>query len=419
MSPTPILDLEQEPPKAQRSWVALAITILVSAIFLAPILAGLITSRAPALNGLLWIPAIYIGIAIHEIGHLFAGKLAGMEPGGLYVGGFLFLKSGQRWTFRFDFRQIVGGFAKPLPPKGDFRRDHFAWMVAGGPIVSTLFTALCTLALFKFGSGSWDWISTLFWGSTIGVSSVIPYSAGGVRSDGSLLWQLFRHPDRSRRWIALLALQTEEAGGVLPRDWDSGLMAEISKIDDSDSYYPAVQMLAAYRSVDQHDIEAAVQHLENALAASSRNGGKRIRHWCFLEAASVSARERKNPGQARTWLERARKIEKPQSTAGIEAEIAMAEGRFEDALQHWAAARDFIARRRADSGLARFSKERIAERERVCQVALREAEKPGSPPKLEQNLMSTPSREQTPFPWMAVAAIALIVITVLAAVVLR
>jgi hypothetical protein len=374
MSPTPILDLEQDLPKPRHSWAALAITILVSAIFLAPILAGLITSRAPSLNALLWLPAIYAGIAIHEIGHLFAGKLAGMEPGGLYVGGFLFLKSGQRWTFRFDFRQVVAGFAKPLPPKGDFRRDHFAWMVAGGPIASALFTALCTLALFKFGSGSWDWISTLFWGSTIGVSAVIPYSSGGIRSDGALLWQLLRHPDRSRRWIALLALQTEEAGGVLPRDWDPGLMAEILETDDADSYYPAVQMLAGYRSVDQADNETALRHLENALAVSSRHGSKRIRHWCFMEAASMSARERKNPAQARTWLERARKIQKPQSTAGIEAEIAMAEGRFDEAIRHWSAAREFIARRRLDSGLARFSKQRIAAREHVCHVALRSTE---------------------------------------------
>jgi hypothetical protein len=352
----------------------LAVSVLITAIILSPILAGLFTPSAPACNGVLWLPAIYIGIALHELGHLFAGKLAGMEPGGLYVGGFLWLKSGQRWVFRFDFRQIVGGFAKPLPAKGDFQRSHFAWMVAGGPIVSAIFTGLCALALFKFGSGTWDWISTLFWGSTLGVSSFIPYSVGGIKSDGALLWQLLRHPERSRRWIALLALQTEEVNGILPRDWDSGLMAEILETDDSDSYYPAVQMLAAYRSVDQNDNETALRRLENALAASSRSGNKRIRHWCFLEAASASARERKNPAQARTWLERARKIQKPQSTAGIEAEIAMAEGRFEDATRHWAAARDFIARRRLDSGLARFSKQRIAERERVCNAALRSTE---------------------------------------------
>jgi len=53
--------------------------------------------------------------------------------------------------------------------------------------------------------------------------------------------------------------------------------------------------------------------------------------------------ERRNSAQARAWLERARKLQKPQSTAGIEAEIAMTEGRFEDAIQRWTAAREFIA----------------------------------------------------------------------------
>lgn len=419
MSQTPILDLEQEPPRARRSLGMWAISVLVTAIFLAPFLAGLITSRAPACNGLLWLPAIYIGIAIHEIGHLLAGKLAGMEPGGINVGGFQLLKSGARWVFRFDITQSVAGFAKPLPPKGDFRRDHFAWMVAGGPIASAALTALCTLVFFKFGSGTWDWISTLFWGSTIGISSLIPYSAGGVRSDGALLWQLLTHPERSRRWIALLALQTEEANGVLPRNWDSELMAELVKADSSDAHYSTIQMLAAYRAVDQHDRDSALQNLENALAASLRSGSKKVRHWCFLEAASVSARERKNGAQARAWLERARKLQKPQSTAGIEAEIAMTEGRFEDAIQRWTAAREFIARRGLDSGLARFAKERIAERERACHAALSDREAAGFQSQFAAQPASPPAKEATPVPWLTIAAIAFAAITILVAIALR
>ncbi len=419
MSPTPILDLKQEPPKTRRAWVQWAITVLISAIFLAPFLAGLMTSRAPACNGLLWLPAIYLAIAIHEIGHLTAGKLAGMEPGGINIGGFQLLKSGPRWVFRFDITQGVCGFAKPLPPKGDFRRDHFAWMVAGGPIASVALTALCTLVLLKFGSGTWDWISTLFWGSTIGVSSLIPYSAAGVRSDGALLWQLFTHPERSRRWIALLALQTEEADGILPRNWDPELMAEVLKADSSDPHYPAIQMLAAYRAVDQHDPDLALQDLENALAASSRSGNKKLRHWCFLEAASASARERKTVVQARVWLERARKLQTPRSTAGIEAEIAMTEGRFEDAIQHWAAAREFITRRGLDSGLARFAKERISERERACNASLSDREAAGSQSQFVAQSVSPPVKEARPVPWLTIAAVALVAITILAAIALR
>jgi hypothetical protein len=217
----------------------------------------------------------------------------------------------------------------------------------------------------------------------------------------------------------MLALQTQETHGTLPSDWDPALMDEILKIDSSQAHYPAAQMFACYRSVDRGDTETALQHLENALAASSRSGAKKVCHWCCLEAAAASARERKNPAQARTWLARATKIQKPQSTFGIQAEIAMAEGRFDDAIQNWAAARGYIERRRLDSGLARFSKERIAQRERQCHIALREARAAGSPAPIEDDRPSPLSTERTPFPWMAIAAIALLALTILAAMMLR
>jgi hypothetical protein len=58
----------------------------------------------PACNGLLLLPALYLVIAIHELGHLAAGRLAGLDTGGIAVGGFVFTKAGKNWTFRFDRR---------------------------------------------------------------------------------------------------------------------------------------------------------------------------------------------------------------------------------------------------------------------------------------------------------------------------
>jgi len=56
--------------------------------------------------------------------------------------------------------------------------------------------------------------------------------------------------------------------------------------------------------------------------------------------------------------------------ACVDGSIAMCEGRFEDAIQDIAAARAFMAKRQADSGLARFAKERLNDRERRCREAL-------------------------------------------------
>ena len=173
------------------------------------------------------------------------------------------------------------------------------------------------------------------------------------------LWQFFRRPEQFRQWVAFLALQTEDSNGTLPRDWDRELVKLALDIDPSETHYSAAQMFSYYRSVDLGDGGAALGHLENALAAGSRRGSKKLRLWCYLDAASECAR-RSNPAHARIWLERARKLDRPESAANIEAEIAMCEGHYEDALHSWANVRKFIARQRSASGLTRFVLEQVA-----------------------------------------------------------
>jgi hypothetical protein len=75
----------------------------------------------PHLNGFLLLPALYVAIAIHEAGHLLVGRIVGMPPGTLIIGGIHIFRSGQRWLIRFDYRRIFrGGFSKVLPQKTIF-----------------------------------------------------------------------------------------------------------------------------------------------------------------------------------------------------------------------------------------------------------------------------------------------------------
>src|SRR5580692_11051607 len=153
MSETPILDLECEPPKVSRPWM----TYLFSAI------AVIIIVRWIPVDGLWWFPVLYASIAFHEIGHLVAGKLVGMKAGGIVVGGLMFVRSGDRWRFRFDYRLLLsGGVAKPLPAKGDWNPARYAWMVAGGPLATILLAAVSGIALWRSGSTT-GWLTSLWW----------------------------------------------------------------------------------------------------------------------------------------------------------------------------------------------------------------------------------------------------------------
>jgi hypothetical protein len=366
MSATPILDLSEAPPKpSSKKWLGLLIGGLV----------GLLLGISPSMhlryfasfNGFLFLPALYVTVAVHEVGHLLAGRIVGMRPGAIVIGGIAVFKSGRRWLIRFDYRRLFsGGLAKVLPQKGDFRPAAFGWMIAGGPFASLLFTAVCGLVEFSYGRGVWGWIDTLFWITLLTtLAPLIPVSRGTNKSDGARLWILIRRPDRARPWMALWALQTEETRGVLPRDWDPELVSQILMADPSSSEYSYVQLLAFYRCTDEKKEQIALEHLENALAGSSRTS-KVLRQCIFLEAASSSALLRGNVTQARTWTERVGEVKEPVSTEVAEAMIAFREERYSDALRFLASSRARIERRKLDSGLARFAKEKLAEYEQMC-----------------------------------------------------
>ena len=368
MRATPILDLIKDPPAPGVSKVALLIGAAIGLGFV--FLPDSLGEMLPGFNFLVWLPCFYIAICVHELAHLGAGLAVGMPPGGLVVGGFVMMKSGDHWTFRFDWRSLLGGgLAVPLPEKGKFNVAGFAWMVAAGPIASVLSVLACWLAFLKYGSGDWDWIGSFFWASAVGLLSVIPMSSGMNKSDASRLWMLWTKPDQSRAWMATVAVQAESAAGIRPREWDSALMEQMLQTVPDGAGGIFGHLMAYYRCLDEKNDEAACEYLESALAASAKSG-RAVRQLLFFEAAEVTALIRHDGPRANTWLERAVKLRKAESVACVRGSISICEARFEDGLREIAEARAFIVKKKLDSGLARFAKERLDDRERRCRQAL-------------------------------------------------
>ncbi len=156
---TPIFDLEQPPPELPRTWLPKLNGAILGAIIGSLIVLGdqqlLPNWHWPGFNGLLLIPALYLAIAVHETGHLVAGRFVGIHTGGIAFGGFIIAKSGKNWTFRFD-RRSPAGFFKPLTGTEDLHPARYAWMVAGGPFASLCLIVLCGWLSAQFASGTWQ-----------------------------------------------------------------------------------------------------------------------------------------------------------------------------------------------------------------------------------------------------------------------
>jgi hypothetical protein len=281
--------------------------------------------------------------------------------------------------FRFSLRWLLnfGGFVVPLPASREFPQSRFAWFVAGGPIASILLTTVCWAAVHRSGDDAGDWIRTLLWTSVVFiVSSVTPFSIQGVRSDGLVLWQLWRKPEFTRRWMNFLTLRADEMKGVRPRDFDLELMKEVLDTTEAEAFYIFVQLYAWYWRVDQGDETGALEHLEKFLTSAGCGRSNALKRSSCQVAAAASASTRNNPAQARVWMERASKFGRPtaaESTEGIEAHVAMIEGRYEDALAHWTAMRAHLTRRHGDSGIIRYLRSRIETGETECRAAMNRA----------------------------------------------
>ena len=370
MSATPILDLEQDPPKPHSNWIVIAVCLAIGgALGYLPSAFG---HDLPGFNGLLWLPFLYVAVAIHELAHLVVGKVTGMAPGGIIIGGFIAMKSGSRWKVRFDPRRIFGGgLAIPLPSKDRFHVMGFAWMVAAGPIASVLSTLACWLAFREFGSGTWDWIGSAFWAAAVGLTSAIPMSAGIHKSDATRIWTLLTKPDQARSWMAAVAVQAENMNGVRPRDWDRDLVEQMLSPGATGTAQVFPHLMGFMRRLDERRVPEALCHLESAIAASA-HAGKAVRQVLFLQAAEMRAVNGDTAG-ARTWRDRALKIRRPESVACTGSAISMAEGRYEDSLRDITEARAWLAKRGMNSGAAHAANDWLDEREQRCRDALRTA----------------------------------------------
>src|SRR5437016_1196269 len=167
MSATPILDLEDKPPAPKGAAIGPYGYLWIFGAFfaLAMLAAQAYLSELPSLNVLMFLAALYAAIAVHEAGHLIAGRLAGLAPRGVAIGGFQFFQSGDRGIFRFERQRLFSGWAMVLTELRDFQVAPFAWTVARGPMASVLLTAICALAIKGFEAGGSDWLGSLFWAS--------------------------------------------------------------------------------------------------------------------------------------------------------------------------------------------------------------------------------------------------------------
>jgi hypothetical protein len=204
MSPTPILDRQQplppDPPakvwraRAIGAFIGLAIVILPATLMEHP------TGFEPVLGYFGFLGGLFLGVLLHELGHVSAGLVVGFEFRRILAGPFMLTREAGGYRFRFLWKRIIAGGYTFMPPRSpDHLRRRLAIFALGEPLATALFflppvffgwgtiTIAMAAANLLLASGSW-----------------LPFMFRGHYTDAKIIQVLARRGPEADRLAAVL-----------------------------------------------------------------------------------------------------------------------------------------------------------------------------------------------------------------------
>ena len=281
--------------------------------------------------------SVWIGIAVHELGHFIAGSLANFEAQMLVVGRFSWQRIGTRWIFEFLPTSPISGcyYGSPRNEQGLNRR--FAFMILGGVTANFFIAVLSIVGLLQVGvRESWTMDMTALWrmlltflflmNSLLAIFNLVPFwSKGNFKSDGLQLWRIARGDPNVPRDMALLMLIGSARMGVKPRDWEPHLIQVANALEDGSEEFATARFIRFTHFMDRGETQAAGVALDEAMSRIEHvNEMNRPSFW--LEHANFLALHRNQPEAARRSFDEAAKYTvRPMTRLRVEAAIAFAE----------------------------------------------------------------------------------------------
>ncbi len=307
-------------------------------------------------------------LAVHELGHLAGARLQGMRFLLFVVGPFQVTRtpSGLRFNLVWNLGTF-GGLAAALPDQQKPIRPQLLSLIIGGPAASLLL-AIVGGMIFTWYSGPVR-IHAGFIGAfsaLIFLVTAIPSRAGGFMSDGMQLLEVWRGGQAVMHRQKIMALSCQSLAGIRPREWDEQLMADI--MQDSENMQPLFKVVAYHlawmSAIDRQqydEVERIAEWLANNVSAYPVG----MRQGLTLELC-LHAIRKGDLETARRWyadskgglIDRARRHL-------VDAELAFADGRTEEARKFIQSARSHLTRA-MDPGVTVMTREDLDQLEARC-----------------------------------------------------
>jgi hypothetical protein len=322
MSATPILDRELTlPPPAIPSRRAQVLVVFGIFVIAAVLSGAILGSRAampsareslsamfpelfakdlnPAMLArlaLIALATVVATVAVHEIGHMIAGLLAGFRFDSLRVGPFT-VHRGCRFSFERSLGNWFGGAATVVPVSTDRLLTGAMVLVCGGPAASIV--SGCAVLLFPAKSlAGWAFgIASLLGG----LGDLVPFRFRSVVSDGARIRMLLWDRPQGERWLALLRLGAELASGTPPDLLPQVYLEKAIAFRDASPDTVTAHAIAYSTAFYTHKDDEAGRLLETCLHYSGFVAPA-MRETLMSNAAVFQGRRRQREDLAQQWL---------------------------------------------------------------------------------------------------------------------
>lgn len=242
-----------------------------------------------------YIPAFFIVIAVHELGHAWVGQWVGFDFRMYVVGPLMWSKESGVWKFKWNKNvNLAGGMVICVPTDSKNLRQNFVAYAAGGPLASLALAIVSGAAgwvidiLTTPSASPWSafFFSMAFLSLAILIATIVPVHVGGFSSDGARILRLLRGGERARFEMLLLSLIAKSTGGTRPSDLNMDELNEANALARQLNAPLGVYLLSFLHQAtfDRGDWVAAEEHLR-AYIQQADQIPEGLRNSVWLDAA--------------------------------------------------------------------------------------------------------------------------------------
>jgi len=296
------------------------------------------------------IVGMWLGIFMPELGHVLAGLARGFEFAFLVVGPLRIERTEYDQRLRLALNrnlELAGGIAGCMPRTDEDMIRRMQWFVLGGPLGSVVFAALCLVPALLAPIAWWSGTLAItgLVSLVLGAVTLLPVKHGSFVNDGLRLLQLRRGGPDAARLVAQITMLVQDRMGRPLSSMEPALLQQMLEPVDGSMHELSARATAWSWLLTKARPEEARAHLERAAALATGlpfhldaiMAHERAFHAAFVDGDAELARTFLAPHAA----VQARVPE--EDRARVEAAMAAAEGRIDEARVQIARARSRIA----------------------------------------------------------------------------